>query len=352
MNEQTTPQSKRRFVSLRVKLLLGFTLAFAVLFAAIFYWFYTYATTRAYEQIVADMKTTLQGAVDGVDAEQFYALYQDERAKDDRCPPADGAEENGYYPEDPRYWEHVTWLNSVYEIEPRARVYTYVAGDNPGEIIFVGSNGAMWDPPDGAPFCLRYTPESNIAQGLVQPTYTLKIYEDPWGKWITGYTPIKDDEGNIVGALGVDFEASFVEQVEKEIIRAVLITSAISYTILFLIVYLVSGVFTRPMSTLTRAAERIGEGDYDQNLTSTKRGVFSDEIDILAHVFTIMIGKVAQREQTLRKRVKELEIMVDTQKRDEQVKEIVDSDFFQDLQAKAARLRRRGQSDEPTGESD
>jgi hypothetical protein len=47
-----------------------------------------------------------------------------------------------------------------------------------------------------------------------------------------------------------------------------------------------------------------------------------------------MVDKVAQREKTLRARVQQLEIMVDRSKLDKQVKEIVESDFFQDLQSK------------------
>ena len=53
-----------------------------------------------------------------------------------------------------------------------------------------------------------------------------------------------------------------------------------------------------------------------------------------------MVGKVAQREQKLKQQVAELQIMIDETKRQEQVSEIVDTDFFRDLQAKAQRIRR------------
>lgn len=59
-----TPElpEKRRFISLRVKLLVGFTLLFTVVFAIAFYWFYTFATKTALQQIEADMVSTLDGA--------------------------------------------------------------------------------------------------------------------------------------------------------------------------------------------------------------------------------------------------------------------------------------------------
>jgi hypothetical protein len=56
-------------------------------------------------------------------------------------------------------------------------------------------------------------------------------------------------------------------------------------------------------------------------------------------VFEIMVGKVAKREEKLKQQVAELQIMIDESKRQEQVEEIVDSDFFRELQEKARKLR-------------
>jgi len=47
-----------------------------------------------------------------------------------------------------------------------------------------------------------------------------------------------------------------------------------------------------------------------------------------------MISKVYQREQTLRRRVEELQIIVDDGRRPSRYLRIVESEFFQDLQAK------------------
>jgi hypothetical protein len=47
------------------------------------------------------------------------------------------------------------------------------------------------------------------------------------------------------------------------------------------------------------------------------------------------------REQTLREEIQQLRIEIDVAKREKQVSEIVSSDFFADLQAKAREMRRR-----------
>jgi CHASE3 domain sensor protein/HAMP domain-containing protein len=55
------------------------------------------------------------------------------------------------------------------------------------------------------------------------------------------------------------------------------------------------------------------------------------------------------REQSLRQEIQQLRIEIDQVKRQEQVSEIVETDFFQDLRAKARRMRRRAK---PTDKSD
>ncbi len=42
------------------------------------------------------------------------------------------------------------------------------------------------------------------------PAYSPKIYMSRWGSYISGYAPIKDSNGTIVGILGVDETAATV----------------------------------------------------------------------------------------------------------------------------------------------
>jgi hypothetical protein len=53
------------------------------------------------------------------------------------------------------------------------------------------------------------------------------------------------------------------------------------------------------------------------------------------------------REQSLKQEIKQLRIEIDEVKRQKQVEEIVETDFFQDLQAKAREIRRRGRRSRP-----
>lgn len=355
MSEQATEPIKPagRFFSLRLKIWLGFILVFTPVFVASYYWFYQYTTERVFKTITDDLTETIDGAIDGMDKEGFVELYAGESADNPMCPPekptADTPkEENGYYPEENSlYLAHVNWLYAVQQVEPQTRMYTYIKGPDKGEIIAIGSTGYFREPRGGFRFCQRYTStSSNIYRGLTEQVDAWEPYPDDFGTWITTYQPIIDDNGVVIGAIGVDIEASYVNQVKSDILRNGAFAFIASYIAIFLLVFWLSGFLTRPIIGLAGAAKKIGEGDYEQEIQTANTEGFRDEIDTLTDVFKAMVDKVAQREQTLRARVQQLEIMVDRSKLTKQVSEIVETEFFQDLQSKVRTMRNRFVKDE------
>lgn len=346
-------QKEKRYVSLRIKIWIAFVFIFTPVFVASYIWFYLYTSQKVLDNISSNLVDTLDGAIGGMDIDGFVELIESEQANNPLCDP--NGEEAGYYPfENELYMEHVVWLDTIGKLNPNARLYTYVKGDDPGEVLGIGSSGALWDPPAGFPFCWSYTSETTrIYEGLSQRVDVWEPYADDFGEWITTYAPIVDESGVVVGALGVDILASYVREVQQEIVRSGIFAFIVSYLLVFGLVYLMSGIVTRPLVMLADVAGSIGEGDYDQDLDSTRGGDrWLDELDTLTNTFKIMIEKVAEREKTLRKRVKQLEIIVDNTKREDEVKQIVESDFFQELQTKVKDMRTRFHEGPPQEEGD
>jgi HAMP domain-containing protein len=346
---ESAKKSSGRFLSLRVKIWIGFILIFTPVFVASYYWFYQYTTARVFQTITDDLEETLDGAIKGMDKDGFVRLFEEESTDNPMCPPAKPdenttSEENGYYPEDnPLYMAHEQWLLEVQQIEPQTRIYTYIKGIEPGEVIAIGSTGYFREPRGGFRFCQRYTSSSsNIFNGLSMQVNAWDPYTDSFGSWITTYAPILDDSGQAIGAIGIDISADYVEEVRNNILLSGAIAFIVSYILIFFLVYWLSGLLTRPIVGLAGIAKEIGEGDYSHEWSEEdiKRD-FRDEIDTLTSIFKVMVDKVAQREEKLRERVHQLEIMVDKSKLDQQVQEIVESDFFQDLQSKVKGMRDR-----------
>lgn len=361
---------KSSFVSLRLKLLLGFTVLFSGVFAAAFYWFYSFATEKSMNRLFEDMRDTASGTAEMIDVDQVLDLYRDGQASADPDALTD----------DPSYKEQLALFRLIHDIEPRAWPYTFLVVDGdvsdpalvpgtlltnradrppvtssqtiadlqPGQTlptVFLGDLWVYYDAAKAADFLEVSTASEYTLQTYREGKMVERpLYDDgQFGSWISAYFPLKDASGQTVAILGIDFEADYVREVQQAIKDKLFIAFGITYGSLFVLVYLLSGIFAKPIVGLTKVAERIGEGHYDDNLDDFKQQRLPDEIGTLAEVFAIMISKVRQREETLKQQVAELKIEIDETKRKKQVSEIVDSDFFQDLQTKANQLRRRSQ---------
>lgn len=330
---------KPLFVSLQVKLIVGFTLLFTIVFAGVFYWFYTINAADALANVKADMTNSIQGAVKGINGAEFQALVQE------------GQVNQRGLTDDPRYQDILNWLAKVHDVQPNAYPYTYIAGPEKNgkkTNYFIVDYLQIADPSRAAGFKEQYTLKSGESQvGLDHLAYQLTPYSDQWGNWVSSYAPIKNGQGQVVGGLGVDFRADYVYQVENEIKAKMASAFAVTYIIFFGLILLISRGLTRRVGRLTHAAVLIGDGDYEQDLTSLQARRLRDEMSQMAEVFGGMAQKIAHREQTLAKKVEALTIEIDEVKREKEVSEIVDSDFFQGLQDRAKLMRER-RSGEPS----
>lgn len=98
-----------------------------------------------------------------------------------------------------------------------------------------------------------------------------------------------------------------------------------------------------PVRSMTKAALDL-EQDRFQPADLDAAAARRDEVGTLARAFQRMGSQVVQREQRLRQEVERLEVVIDRDKVDRDVGEIAESDFFMDLQARAAAMRARNKA--------
>ena len=105
--------------------------------------------------------------------------------------------------------------------------------------------------------------------------------------------------------------------------------------------------YLQQVSRLTDAAAAVEAETFDpDSLTSV--AARDDELGQLARVFQRMAREVYSREQRLKQQVQQLRIELDEAKQAQQVAEIVETEYFQQLQARAHDLRKI--MDDPAGE--
>lgn len=138
-------------------------------------------------------------------------------------------------------------------------------------------------------------------------------------------------------------ESSYLIEINRNKQILFVVISIFVVTTAGLAVLIVDRIVARPILRVAQAAASIEAEKFAfDSLTPVAQR--TDELGQLARVFQNMAKQVYVREQNLKKQVQELKIEIDEAKRQKQVGEIVETDFFQDLVGKAQTLRKRNQS--------
>jgi HAMP domain-containing protein len=97
-----------------------------------------------------------------------------------------------------------------------------------------------------------------------------------------------------------------------------------------------------PLVRLTRAAEKMRQGnlsvDEAKKLSETTG---EDEVARLGQLFGQMAQDVIKREQSLKQQVAQLNIEIDLARKEREVKQITENEYFKSLQSKANEMRSR-----------
>ena len=103
---------------------------------------------------------------------------------------------------------------------------------------------------------------------------------------------------------------------------------------------------SRPVEEISALADEIRQGKDTSDLhTINKIGHRGDELGRMAQVFSGMAEEVRSREKQLQSEVQQLRIEIDQERRAQEVKRIAETDYFRDLQDRAAVLRKRFNKD-------
>ena len=147
-------------------------------------------------------------------------------------------------------------------------------------ISFVVDDFWLEDPGQAARIGEIYqTPDRDqIFMALSVPAASEKVYTDKWGTFISGYAPIRDENGNTIAVLGIDVEASdLVERVSS--VRMMYV--ALMGTLILIgtsAVFLLSRSLARDINRLTSAVEEMQAGARTVEIETSR----TDELGSLA----------------------------------------------------------------------
>jgi hypothetical protein len=165
------------------------------------------------------------------------------------------------------------------------------------------------------------------------------VMTDAIGPYMIGYAPVRDDNGKMVAYVGVQMRAPELADVQSQIRDTAFKTFLIVYPLSLLVVFIFASALTRPLVHFINAARVVASGaPYDPALLAEEIPML-DERGEMARVFDRMAREVQSRETKLKQEVVQLKIEIDRSKQQQAVEEITESNFFNELQAKARALR-------------
>ena len=128
----------------------------------------------------------------------------------------------------------------------------------------------------------------NLEQGFLKPAVDNDFTTDRWGTFLSGYAPIKNSQGTIVGLVGVDMTKTLVAEKQAFIGNTIYIVMAVGILLAGLFILLFSKTIIRDVHKLNNVANAISMGDMDVDIEVERK----DEIGELAESFGRMVASL------------------------------------------------------------
>ncbi len=119
-------------------------------------------------------------------------------------------------------------------------------------------------------------------------TEVTDIFEDPFGSWRTVFSPIKDDNGQLIALLGIDYSADYINTIIKTSVIKQIVIAIIGILILLVLVYIIIDRLLKPLKKVVNVANQVANGELiDVDLDTSK-----DEIGKLSESIRTMVANL------------------------------------------------------------
>lgn len=119
-------------------------------------------------------------------------------------------------------------------------------------------------------------------------TEVTDVFEDPFGSWRTVFSPIKDDNGQLIALLGIDYSADYINTIIKTSVIKQIVIAIIGILILLVLVYIIIDRLLKPLKKVVNVANQVANGELiDVDLETSK-----DEIGKLSESIRTMVANL------------------------------------------------------------
>lgn len=127
-----------------------------------------------------------------------------------------------------------------------------------------------------------------LLEGFGRPVADDDFTTDRWGTWLSGYAPVRDSQGTVVGLVGVDMASDLVMEKQAFIGNSIFLVMGSGVALAGALVLLFSQTIIKDIRRLNQVATAISMGSVDVELEVRRR----DEIGDLAEAFSRMVASL------------------------------------------------------------
>lgn len=168
----------------------------------------------------------------------------------------------------------------VLVMSPKKNIWKFVADDE------------LKDPQNMTAFGEEYDvsnyQEMQLAFG--GPIADKEITRDKWGRWLSGYAPIRDSSGMPVAIFGIDMKAADVEALRRDITQTAMIYFLIGIIASIALGRVGAYTVTGPLMAIIKGVRELKANNYDARINISR----SDELGDLVNVVNEMSDKLQE----------------------------------------------------------
>ena len=186
-------------------------------------------------------------------------------------------------------------LRLILENERIRDVYIMRKGENEDELYFV-VDSALDGEHASVGEAYRIADAPDMLEGFYHPTVDRNFTNDKWGQTLSGYAPIKNSKGEVVGIIGIDFDANQVKAEAENRSRYILLWAIVGLLLILVVSFIVAKKFVGRLNNIKYVIEML----LDEKLDVLVHDTGNDEIKELGMQVNKLINKlVLDKEQTM-----------------------------------------------------
>lgn len=119
-------------------------------------------------------------------------------------------------------------------------------------------------------------------------TQVTNIFEDPFGTWRTVFSPINDNDGQLIALLAIDYSAEYINNIVQASIIKQIVIAVIGIIVLLALVYLIIDRLLKPLKKVVEVSNQVAKGE----LINVNLETSNDEVGRLSQSINTMVSNL------------------------------------------------------------